>query len=61
MEMTNSQSVQSRGMFTDGESTGKHRGRPANMQRTTPVTEVFPAITFVKSRRAGVVPASDEI
>lgn len=36
-------------------------GQCANTQRTTAVTEAFPAITFVNSRRVGVVPSPDEI
>ena len=60
-ETTNGQSVHSRSALPGGEVASRYRGQRANTQRTTAVTEVFPAITFVNSRRVGVVPSPDEI
>lgn len=61
MEMTNGQSAHSWSALPGGEAASQYRGQCANTQRTMAVTEAFPAITFVNSRRIGVVPSPDEI
>lgn len=61
MEMTNGQSAHSWSALPGGEAASQYRGQCANTQRTTAVTEVFLAITFVDSRRVGVVTSPDEI